>query len=408
LRAYEGAPGESGPRAGRAESAAVWLRPPVKTHVVILGAGFGGLELASRLSDSLADEVRVTLIDQNESFTFGFSKLDILFGKTDVAAARLHYRDIAKVGVEFRQEHVTAIDPAARNVTTDRGSYDADILVVALGAEYDMAATPGFAEGGHEYYSIAGAERLRDALPGFTAGTILIGILGQPFKCPPAPFEGAFLLHDQLVERGIRDDAEIRVVAPMAAPVPVTPEVSQRFLDELQERGIEYVAENRVVGLDPSSREAVLESGERMPYDLFVGIPIHRAPAVVEQSGLTVAGWVAVDRDNLMTPFPNVYAVGDVVGIPMAKAGVFAENAAGVVADDIQARLRGEVLERRYEGEGNCYIEFGGGRVAKVEANFLGGPAPTAQVVGPSEALAADKKMFVSTRRARWFGHVPA
>ena len=105
-----------------------------------------------------------------------------------------------------------------------------------------------------------------------------------------------------------------------------------------------------------------------------------------------------------MTPFPDVYAVGDVVGLPMAKAGVFAENAAGVVADDITARLRGEELARRYEGEGNCYIEFGGGRVAKVEANFLGGPAPTAQVVGPSESLAADKESFASTRRARWFG----
>ena len=376
----------------------------MKTHVVILGAGFGGLELASRLSDSLADEVRVTLIDQNESFTFGFSKLDILFGKLDAEAARLHYRDIAKPGVEFRQERVTAIDPAARHVTTDRGAYDADILVVALGAEYDLAATPGFLEGGFEYYSIAGAERMRDALPGFTGGTILLGILGQPFKCPPAPFEGAFLLHDQLAERGIRDVTEIRVVAPMAAPVPVTPEVSQHFLDELRERGIEYVGKHRVVSLDPSSKEATLESGERMPYDLFVGIPVHRVPAVVEQSGLAADGWVAVDRDNLMTPFPNVYAVGDVVDIPMAKAGVFAENAAGVVADDIRARVRGEVLQRRYEGEGNCFLEFGGGRVAKVEANFLGGPAPTARLVGPSESLAAEKKAFASTRRARWFG----
>ena len=376
----------------------------MKTHVVILGAGFGGLELASRLSDSLADEVRVTLIDQNESFTFGFSKLDILFGKLDAEAARLYYRDIAKPGVEFRQERVTAIDPAARHVTTDRGAYDADILVVALGAEYDLAATPGFLEGGLEYYSIAGAERMRDALPAFTGGTILLGILGQPFKCPPAPFEGAFLLHDQLVERGIRDQTEIRVVAPMAAPVPVTPEVSQHFLDELQERGIEYVGKNRVVSLDPSSKEATLESGERMPYDLFVGIPVHRVPTVVEQSGLAADGWVAVDRGNLMTPFPNVYAVGDVVDIPMAKAGVFAENAAGVVADDIRARVRGEVLERRYEGEGNCFLEFGGGRVAKVEANFLGGPAPTARLVGPSEALAEEKKTFASTRRARWFG----
>lgn len=377
-------------------------------HIVILGAGFGGLELASRLSDTVADEVRVTLIDQNDGFTFGFSKLDILFGRQKPEAVRLPYRELAKPGVEFRQERVSAIDPAARRVTTDRGSYDADILVVALGAEYDLAATPGFAEDGLEFYSIAGAERMRDALPEFTGGKILIGVLGQPYKCPPAPFEGAFLLHDQLVERGIREQTEIRVVAPMPAPVPVTPEVSQRFLDELAARGIEYLGQQRVVELDPSAKEAVLESGERLPYDLFVGIPIHRVPAVVSESGLAENGWVAVDRDNLMTPFPDVYAVGDVVGIPMAKAGVFAENAAGIVADDIVARLRGETSPRRYEGEGNCYIEFGSGRVAKVEANFLGGPAPTATVVGPSEELAAEKEKFAPARRARWFGNAPA
>jgi sulfide:quinone oxidoreductase len=377
-------------------------------HVVILGAGFGGLELASRLSDSAADEARVTLIDQNDSFTFGFSKLDILFGRADAAAVRIPYRELAKPGVEFRQERVTAIEPAARHVTTDGGSYDADILVVALGAEYDLDATLGFAEGGLEYYSIAGAERMRDALPAFSGGTILIGVLGQPYKCPPAPFEGAFLLHDQLVERGLRDKTEIRVVAPMAAPVPVTPEVSQRFLDELAARGIEYLAKNRVVELDPAGKQAVLESGERLPYDLFVGIPIHRVPTVVAESGLAENGWVAVDRGSLMTPFPDVYAIGDVVGIPMAKAGVFAENAAGVVADDILARLRGETSERRYEGEGNCYIEFGSGRVAKVEANFLGGPSPRGEIVGPSEALAADKQAFAPARRARWFGDASA
>ena len=264
----------------------------MKTHVVILGAGFGGLELASRLSDSLADEVRVTLIDRNESFTFGFSKLDILFGKLDAEAARLYYRDIAKPGVEFRQERVTAIDPAARHVTTDRGSYDADILVVALGAEYDLAATPGFLEGGFEYYSIAGAERMRDALPAFTGGTILLGILGQPFKCPPAPFEGAFLLHDQLVERGIRDrdgdprrrtdgGARSRHRRGLAALPRRAPGARDRVLGK-----------NRVVSLDPSSKEATLESGERMPYDLFVGIPVHRVPAVVEnRASPPAAGW---------------------------------------------------------------------------------------------------------------------
>ncbi|MGH2976756.1 MAG: NAD(P)/FAD-dependent oxidoreductase [Gaiellaceae bacterium] len=374
-------------------------------HVVVLGAGFGGLELSSRLSESLAGEVQITLIDQNDAFVFGFSKLDILFDRADANDVRIPYRLLAKPGVEFRQERITAIDPAARHVTTDVGSYDADILVVALGAEYDLAATPGFAEGGFEYYSIAGAEKMRDTQFGwFRGGTVLFGVLGQPYKCPPAPFEGAFLLHDRLVEQGIREQTEIRIVAPMSAPVPVTPEVSQRFLDELAAREIEYLAQQKVVELDVAAKEAVLESGERLPYDLFVGIPVHKVPAVVAESGLAENGWVAVDPDTLETPFADVYAVGDCVGLPMAKAGVFAENAAGVAADHIVARLRGETLDRRYEGEGSCYLEFGSGRVAKVDANFLGGPSPTATVVGPSEDLAAEKAEFAWSRRKRWFG----
>ena len=191
----------------------------------------------------------------------------------------------------------------------------------------------------------------------------------------------------------------------MAEPVPVTPEVSRRFLDELAMRGIGYMGRSTVVEIDAAAKEARLASGDPLPYDLFVGVPIHRVPSVVEESGLAEkGGWVAVDRDTLMTPFPDVYAVGDLVSLPMAKAGVFAENAADVVADAILAGLRGEEPRRRYEGEGSCYVEFGSGRVAKVEANFLGGPEPTATVVGPSPALASEKEAFASTRRARWFG----
>jgi sulfide:quinone oxidoreductase len=376
----------------------------VKKHVLILGAGFAGLELAARLSDSLSDEVQVTLIDQNDSFVFGFSKLDIMFGREATAEARLQFRDIDKESVEFRQERVTSIDPESRRVETDVGSYDADILAVALGADYDIAATPGFAEDGFEYYSIPGAERMRDVIPSFDSGTIVIAILGQPFKCPPAPFEAALLLHDHFVERGVRGAVEVRVVGPMAAPVPITKEVSEGILEALGEREIEYMPRQLVIGLDNSSKEAQLESGARLAYDMFIGIPVHRVPEVVQTSGLADGGWVPVDSANLMTRFPDVYALGDVAGTPVAKAGVFAEAAAGVVADDIAARLHGGELERPYDGAGNCYIEFGGGMVGKVEANFLGGPKPTARLVGPSRELAADKAEFASSRSERWFG----
>jgi sulfide:quinone oxidoreductase len=374
------------------------------THVVILGAGFAGLELATQLSESLAGEVGVTLIDQNDSFSFGFSKLDILFGRKATADVQLPYADISKEGIEFRQEQVTSIDPEQRRVTTDAATYDADFLVVALGANYDFAATPGFREGGVEYYSVAGAERMREVLLDFDSGKIVVGILGHPFKCPPAPFEGALLLHDHFVDRGLRNVVEIRTIGPMAAPVPITKEVSQTILNALTERDIEYVPNQHIVEIDTRNHEARLASGESIPYDLFVGIPVHRVPQVVESSGLAVDGWVPVEKTNLVTRFPNVYAVGDLTALPMAKAGVFAEAAARVVADDIAARLRGATLQRPYEGAGTCYLEFGGGMVGMVEANFFGGPTPTARLVGPSRELAADKVAFAETRRERWFG----
>jgi sulfide:quinone oxidoreductase len=371
-------------------------------HVVILGAGFGGLELSACLSESLPDEVRTTLIDKNDSFSYGFSKLDVLFGGRPVEEIQLPYADISMPGVEFRQERVLSIDPERRHVVTDAGEYDADVLVVALGADYDPAATPGFEENGVEYYSVAGAERMRKSLLGFDSGRILLGILGQPFKCPPAPFEGALLLHDHFVERGIRDSVEIRTAGPMSAPVPITPEMSQQILGALNERGIDYVPNANIVAVGDG--EARLAGGESLPFDLFVGIPVHRVPAVVESSGLAVNGWVPVETTNLETRFPDVYAVGDLTAMPMAKAGVFAEAAARVVAADIAARIRGEELEHPYEGAGSCYIEFGGGRVGKVEANFLGGPKPSARLVGPSVELAADKAEFARSRQARWFG----
>lgn len=371
---------------------------------MILGAGFAGLELAARLSESLADAVSVTLIDQHDSFHFGFSKLDVLLGRRTASDVRMHYRDVDKEGVEFRHERVTAMDPETRRVGTNKGSYDADFLVVALGAEYDFAATPGFEQGGFEYYSLAGAERLRDALPDFDSGRVLIAVLGHPFKCPPAPFEGAFLLHDQFLKRGISDAVQIRMSFPMASPVPVTQEVSQMFARALDQRGIEYTPKQLVASLDAGGRTAQLTSGESLPYDLFIGIPVHRVPEVVASSGLAVDGWVPVDRANLATRFPNVYAVGDVAGLPMAKAGLFAEAAARVVAEDIAARVIGAEPPAPYEGAGNCYVEFGDGIVGKVEANFFGGPQPTARVIGPSRDLASEKEAFGAERRARWFG----
>jgi sulfide:quinone oxidoreductase len=379
----------------------------VKKHVLILGAGFAGLELATRLSETLHDAVRVTLLDRNESFVFGYSKLEVMLGRQSTDDVRLHYRDFDKDGVEFRQETVTAIDPDQRRVTTDVSSYDADFLVVAMGADYDVDATPGLEAGGFNYYTLAGAERLRDALTGFDGGRVLVSVLGQPFKCPPAPFEAAFLLHEYFTQAGIRESVQMTSTFPMQRPVPVTGEVSQMFRDALATRGIEELPERLVTSIDPATRTAHLANGGTLRYDLFVGIPIHRAPDPLTASGLAVNGWVPVDQTNLRTQFPQVYALGDVCAGPrtVPKAGIFAESAALVVADDIASSIAGAKPPAPYGGSGVCYAEFGEGLVSKVEVNFLSGPAAAAQRYEPSRRYAAEKEAFGATRRERWFGH---
>jgi sulfide:quinone oxidoreductase len=373
-------------------------------RVLVLGAGFGGLELVTTLSDALGDEVSVTLIDKGDAFVFGFSKLDVLFGRAPLAAVRLPYAEFAKSGVRLVRETIVAIDPDARRVTTDGGVYEADVLVVALGADYDLDHTPGLADGDNEFYSVAGAARMAERLPAFTQGRAVVGVCAAPFKCPPAPSECALLLDEYLTARGVRGDCEISIVLPFKRPVPPSPETSAALVQAFAERDIAFVAERRVSALDTARHVVVLDDGSELPYDLFLGVPKHRAPDVVIESGMTENGYVPVDAATLATRFPGVYAVGDVATIGVPKAGVFAERAGRVVAESLIAELRGSDPPGPYDGRGSCYIEFGSGRVGRVDVDFLSGPSPTGTFHEPSGALVAEKEHFGSSRRARWFG----
>jgi sulfide:quinone oxidoreductase len=372
-------------------------------RVLILGAGFGGLELATCLSEALGDQVAVTLIDKNDSFTFGYSKLDVMFGKVEPAVVRLPYRAIAKPGVAFRQETILSIDPVRKRAVTDRGAYEGDALVVALGADLDPSATPGLVEGGHEFYSEAGAERLRDLLPAFNGGSVVVAVTTPHFKCPPAPSETALLMHDYLLERGLRDASRITLVMPFGTPLPVSAEVGGAIRAELTERGIDFVGGATITGIDPGGR-AVRLADDAIDADLILAVPLHVAPPVVVQSGLTEGGWIPVDKYTLTTRFPDVYAFGDVASVGVPRAGVFSEGQAKVVAEQLIARQRSQTDTARYEGAGVCYLEFGRDMVGRVDVNFLGGPSVAAALQMPSRALRAEKTAFGAMRRARWFG----
>ena len=377
------------------------------TRIVVLGAGFGGLELSTTLSEELGDEADVTLIDHGEGFVFGYSKLDVMFGRARLDAVRLPYRELVKPGVRFRGETVTAIDPEARAVKTDAGEYEADALVIALGADYDLDATPGLADAGNEFYSVAGAQRVGELLPDFTEGEALVAICGAPYKCPPAPSEAALLLHDYLEARGVRDACRISFTTRLPSPVPPSPETSRALVEAFEEREIGYTAGATVSSLDGERGVAVYDDGSERPFDLFLGVPRHRAPDVVIESGMTTDGYIPVDSATLRTSHPGVYAVGDVTTAGVPKAGVFAERAARVVAKSLLAEIRGDEPPAPYDGKGSCYIEFGAGRVGRVDVDFLSGPKPTGAFRAPSETLVAEKREFGASRGKRWFGREP-
>ncbi len=374
------------------------------TRIAVLGAGFGGLELTTRLSDEFGTDVDVVLIDKTEDFVFGFSKLDVMFGRAGSEQVRHPYRDFIKPGVRFVQSTIRVIDPGAKRVETDAGAFDADVLVVALGADLQPEATPGLLDGGYDFYTEGGAFALRDVLDAFDGGRVVVAVTSTPFKCPPAPSETALLMHDFLTERGVRDRSQIALVMPLPVPIPPSPDASAALLKVFAERGIDWHPNTIVRALDPQRRVAILGDESEIAYDLFLGVPTHRAPRVVVEAGLTVDGWIPVDPVTLETRFPGVYAVGDVTSVGTPKAGVFAEGQAAVAADRIGALIRGVGEPAAYDGRGICYLEFGDSQVAKVDVTFLAGQAPRGVLEGPSPALATEKTQFGSSRVQRWFG----
>ncbi len=373
------------------------------TRVVVLGAGFAGLELITRLSEEFGQDIDIVLIDRSDAFVFGFSKLDVMFGRAVPDEVRHPYADIVKPGVRFVQAAIRSIDPAGRTVQTDAGAFEADVLVVALGADLVPAATPGLIEGGHEFYTVAGGFAAREVLGRFQGGRVVIGVLSTPYKCPPAPSETALLLHEHLVTRGIREQSEIALVIDFGRPIPPSPAASAALVEAFAERGIEWHASREVCELDPARNVAILRDGGEMPYDLFLAVPVHHAPAVVTEAGLTTDGWIGVDAQTFETSFPGVYALGDVAAVGTPRAGVFAEGHAAIAAEHIAARIRGTTSSAQYGGRGICYLEFGAGQVGLVDVTFFGDQR-SGELIGPSAALAADKAEFGSSRIKRWFG----
>jgi sulfide:quinone oxidoreductase len=376
-------------------------------RVLILGGGFGGVSAAHHLRELLDDEDEILLIDRRRHFSVGFRKTWALLDFSTMEEGQRALKGLENWGIKVLHETITDIDPINLSAQVGDKPIQADAMVIALGAEHALDAIPGYREYGLNPYDPASVTQTREKISAYDGGKVVIGICGVPYTCPPAPYEIAILLQEQLKDRG--HSPEMALFTPLPMSLPILGEAGCSVIEgRLADQGIEFLPNRHVTRIDKG--EIIFAIG-RLSYDLFLGIPPHRCPEIVVQAGLAAeGGWVEVNPSTLETAFPGVYAVGDLTTIPLAnekrlpKAGVFAEQGARVVAEHVHARFQGSQSEVKLEAHGACFFEVGGGEAMLVEGHFLAEPTPDVALTAPSTKYLEEKRMFESDRLRRWFG----
>ena len=375
-------------------------------RILILGGGFGGVAAARRLRQTLAADDEVILVDKRTHFMVGFRKTWALVGEAPLEAGQRPLNSLAQIGVRVMHDSVTALDPKARAAEVGGRRIEADALVVALGADLAPEAIPGFQAHALNVYDRDDIPRAARALNEFRTGKLVLGIFGVPYKCPPAPYEMALLIGGFLRARGVQ--AAVEVFSPQPMSLPILGQVGCDVIESrLAENGITFLPNHKATAVEAGA--VVFANGKR-PYDLLLGVPPHRPPAVVRESGLVDgSGWVSVNARTLETQFPGVYAIGDVAqlmmanGKPLPKAGVFAEAMGEVAADRIAASLAGQTPTAAFAGEGGCYLEVGQGQAMMVQGRFLAEPEPEIALTEASAKYFAEKQAFETGRLQAWF-----
>ncbi|WP_440072828.1 NAD(P)/FAD-dependent oxidoreductase [Streptosporangium sp. OZ121] len=382
--------------------------------VVVLGAGVGGLSVASRLREQLPEKDRILLLDRSFDATLGLSLLWVMRGWRTPENVRVRPTPAALPGVEMVTTTVEAIEPQQRRVLTEAGEIRYDALVIALGADLAPRSVPGLAEAieagqAEEFYTTHGARSLHQGLLNLRQGRLAVLIAGLPFKCPAAPFEAALLAADLLRETGAREHVRVDTLTPDPLPMPVAgPVVGQALVGMLSRYDIGFLPQRGLERVEGENRRLVFTDGSQEDYDLLAVVPPHRPPAAVVGPGLGTSGWIPVDARTLTTDHEGVWAIGDVTlltlpnGKPLPKAAVFAEGEADVVAFGVARHLGYEAPTPWFTGFGSCYIELGDHVAAKGEGNFLEAPAPMVTLLEPSARFHQEKADQETDWIKRW------
>lgn len=349
--------------------------------ILIVGGGLAGTIVGNGLCRKLGPELArgelvITMLGATDQHLYQPGLLYIPFGRIRESELLRDQRKVIDKRVVFQVDPAINIDVEKQTVTAKSGrSYTYDYLVIATGSRVMPQTIPGMAEAAHWFYELDAARKMREALNKFEGGKLVINV-NAPHKCPVAPLEITFMLHEHLQARGILDKTEITYTYPIGRLHALEP-VAQWAVPEMEQRGIKYETFFNTKSVDPQAKTISSEEGKTLPFDLLITIPPHQGQQVIIDSNLGKGGWVPTHKQTLHREgSTNVFVVGDTTNIPISKAGSTAHFEADTIADNLASLLTEGHMARDYDGKVYCFVETGLKTGTYVWFNYTTPPNP--------------------------------
>ncbi len=315
-----------------------------KPRVVVIGAGWGGIGAARTLAES--GKVAVTLLEPNDSFMSCPLSILYIAGHQPASDFQRGYKALDDLGVRRVRERATGVDRAGMAVVTATQRLAYDFLVMSPGVEYMEESLPGYAEGrdqlpvGFRAFEQAAVKRQVDTFLA-EGGNMVITAPKPPYRCPPAPYERAFLIAEQMKQRGTKG----KIIFVDASPTPMPPPIAKPILHAMQTlyaQQIEYMPSTDLTRVDASRKVLSTSKGDIKYTAANIVLPM-RAPALIRQAGLGER-WANVKLPTFQSTVDDkVYVIGDAQGAPLPKSGHVAFGAGQQVANHILDTLAGKV-----------------------------------------------------------------
>jgi sulfide:quinone oxidoreductase len=351
-------------------------------RIVIVGGGAGGTITANLLARNLyrqlvSGEVVINMITDKPDHVYQPGFLYIVFDKVRPDEIVRKQKDLIDPHINLFVDPAVKIDRENNLVHTASGrEFPYDYLVIATGSKIVPESIPGLKEGGHWFYDLEGAKKLRETLMNFDGGRIAITV-GVPHKCPVAPLEITFMLYDYFKQKDMLDKVEFYYTYPINRLHALEP-VGQWTVPQFERKGIKYETLFNMEEIDPVKKVVRSMEGGELNYDLLITIPPHKGAQVIEDSGLGKDGWVKTNRTSLKNEgYDNVYIVGDTTDIPISKAGSTAHFQADVVAERLSSEIHEGAGAAEYDGKVVCFVETGFDEATYVWFNYKTPPNPT-------------------------------